>query len=283
MYTLIAENSRGEQLRLTQNTDYTITNIDGLAPPDAVINTMMRAGHDGATFNSAFVETRQIILTLAINQPADVNRNRLYKFFRTARSVRLYYYNDIHGVYIDGYCQNAPVEFFAQKEIAQFTLICPDPFWHGIEIIKGSTSSVESLFTFPFTIDEGSPIPISELRTDVTLSIENPGTHESGIIIDFSAIGVVENPLLYFQNTNAFFGLTTTMQAMDTITIDTRIDHKAITRRRGSTQANLIASRSAGSTWLQAEPGQNDFILQADSGLDNLICKISFVSNIAGV
>lgn len=39
MFTLIAENKYGQQLELTHNDAYVITNIDGLDPPDAVINT----------------------------------------------------------------------------------------------------------------------------------------------------------------------------------------------------------------------------------------------------
>lgn len=283
MYTLIAENSRGEQLRLTQNKDYTITNIDGLAPPDAIINTMMRAGHDGATFNSAFVETRQIILTMAINQPADVNRNRLYKFFRTARGVRLYYYNDIHGVYIDGYCQNAPVEFFAQKEIAQFTLICPDPFWHGVAEVSGTADGIESLFEFPFSIEEGNPIAFSEYHADHAAYIFNPGTFEGGIIIEIRATGAATNPRIYHQDEDAYFQVNTTLQSGDLLTIDTRTDHKAITRTRSGTKTNLIASRDLGSTWLNVMPGENVYILSASSGLSNLTCNIRFVSNVEGV
>ena len=112
MYSLTVENAKGEQLNLTQNPDYVITNIDGLHPPDAIINMMERAGHDGTLFNSAKVDYRQIILNIAINSDACENRNNLYRFFQTARPVRLIYNNDLRGVYIDGYVQNAPIGFF---------------------------------------------------------------------------------------------------------------------------------------------------------------------------
>ena len=284
MYTLIAENTKGEQIELTHNPDYVITNIDGLNPPEAIINTVTRAGHDGSTFNSAFVDNRQIILTIAINGPDTAqNRNRLYKFFRTARAIRLYYYNDIHGVYIDGYAQNAPVEYFGRKQIMQATIICPDPFWHGVAEISGIPDGKESLFEFPFTIEEGHPIPFSEDHQDNAAYIYNPGTHESGLIIEIRATGAVTNPRIYHQNTDAFFRVNTSLQNGDILRIDTRTDHKAITRTRSGSVTNLIASRDTGSTWLQMDPGDNLFIMSATSGGGNMSCIIRTISNIEGV
>ena len=186
MYSLTVENAKGEQLNLTNNPDYTITNIDGLYPPDAIINMMQRAGHDGSMFNSAFVQDRQIILNLAINKGACVNRNALYKYFQTARPVRLIYNNDLRGVYIDGYVQNAPIEFFGQKQTVQITIICPDPFWHSTVPIEGTTDGMESLFEFPFSIPEGG-IPFSEYYGGNAAHIWNPGEQwNQGIIMEIS-------------------------------------------------------------------------------------------------
>ena len=282
MYSLTVENAKGEQLNLTNNPDYTITNIDGLYPPDAIINMMQRAGHDGSMFNSAFVQDRQIILNLAINKGACVNRNALYKYFQTARPVRLIYNNDLRGVYIDGYVQNAPIEFFGQKQTVQITIICPDPFWHSTVPIEGTTDGMESLFEFPFSIPEGG-IPFSEYYGGNAAHIWNPGTVESGIIMDIRATGSATNPRVYHQNTDKFFKVNTTLQSGDVLTIDTRTDHKKIQRLRSGVTSNLIDSRDIGSTWLIMEPGENVYILSAESGVANLQCHISAITNIEGV
>jgi phage-related protein len=283
MYSLTAENTKGEQLKLTGNPAYTIVNIDGLNPPDATINTIQRAGHDGSLFNSSFVNDRQIIIDIAINGDACRNRNELYKFFKTARAVRLIYNNAMVGVYIDGWCQNAPVSFFAQKQIFQVTIICPDPFWHSTAEVEGTPNGIENLFEFPFSIEEGAPIPFSEIHGDNAAYIWNPGTVESGLIIEIRATGAATNPRIYHQNTDAFFRVNTSLQSGDILTIDTRTDHKRITRKRGSSTANLIASRDTGSTWLQMDPGENVYILSAGSGVANLSCIIRSITNIEGV
>ena len=282
MYSLTVENAKGEQLNLTQNPDYVITNIDGLHPPDAIINMMERAGHDGTLFNSAKVDYRQIILNIAINSDACENRNHLYRFFQTARPVRLIYNNDLRGVYIDGYVQNAPIEFFGQKQTVQITIICPDPFWHSTVPIEGMTDGMESLFEFPFSIPEGG-IPFSEYYGGNAAHIWNPGTVESGIIMEIRATGAATNPRVYHQNTDKFFKVNTTLQSGDVLTIDTRTDHKKIQRLRSGVTSNLIDSRDIGSTWLIMEPGENVYILSAESGVSNLQCHISAITNIEGV
>lgn len=283
MYTLIAQHEYGEQLELTNNPSYVITNIDGLNPPDAIINVLQRAGHDGSVFNSAFVDNRQIIINIAINNPACENRNRLFRFFRTARRTRLIYRNDYHAVYIDGYVQNAPVEYFGQKQVIQITLICPDPFWHGLVEIEGTTDGIESSFEFPFSIDENDPIPFSEYHSGGGAFLWNPGSVESGIIVTITASGSVTNPTVYHVQTDTFFKVNTSLQSGDTLIIDTMTDEKSVKRIRSGVTTNLIAYIDGGSTWINAIPGDNQFILLADSGSANMMAEIRFTTNIEGV
>ena len=281
MFTLIAENQYGEQLELTNNPAYIVTSIDGLNPPDAVINTVRRAGHDGSVFNSATVNNRQIIIDIAVNGPACGNRNELFRFFRTARRTRLIYHNDYHDVYIDGWCKNAPVEYFGQKQIFQATLICPDPFWHGMTEVEGTTNGIESLFEFPFSIEDS--ISFGEIDSTGAAYIWNPGTVESGLIIEINASGSATNPSIYHVNTDSFFKVTTSMINGDRLVINTRIDEKSVTLYTEGSPMNLIGVRASGSTWLTADPGMNQFILRADSGVANLEANIRFVTNIEGV
>jgi hypothetical protein len=233
-------------------------------------------------FNSAFLDNRQIILNIAINGPAGRNRNELFRFFRTARKTRLIYHNDFHDVYIDGYVQNAPVEYFGQKQLIQVTLICPDPFWHGLTEIEGHTDGLESLFEFPFSIEENAPIPFSEINSEGGALIYNPGDL-AGIVIEITATGAVTNPRVYHVETDSYFKVTTSLQSGDKLIINTRTDEKSVKRIRSGSITNLIASRANGSTWLTAEPGQNQFTLSADSGTANMTGFIHFTTNVEGV
>ena len=283
MYQLIAENTKGEQLVLSNVNEYVITNIIGLDPPDSTVNVSERAGHDGATFNSAKVDMRTITITIAINSPAEVNRNKLYRFFQTSKRTRLYYFNELHQVYIDGWAQRAPVDFFAKKETMQITLVCPSPFWHGIAPVVGVTNGEESLFEFPFFINEGQPIPLSEYHSDNGAYIWNPGTMLSGLLIEIKATGSASNPQIWHANTDTFFKVNTSLQNGDRLVINTNVDEKAVTRFRGSSKTNLIASRDSESSWINAEAGNNVFVLSASSGLSNLVANITIITNLEGV
>lgn len=283
MFTLIAENQYGEQLQLTNNPAYVITNIDGLNPPDAIINMLGRAGHDGSVLNTAYVGNRQIIIDIKINSPAELNRNRLFRFFRTARRTRLIYHNGLHDVFIDGWVENAPVPYFETKQGLQVTLICPDPFWHGLTEVEGVTNGIDSLFEFPFTIEENQPIPFSEYDSSGGAYIWNPGDMECGLIIEILASGSVSNPLIYHVNTDTYFKVNTSLQSGDRLIINTRTDEKSVKRIRSGSTTNLIASIDIDSTWLQADPGQNVFMLRATSGTSNMMADIRFITNVEGV
>ena len=180
MYTLIAQNKYGQQLELTHNEAYVIESIEGLDPPDAVINTIKNANADGSVFNSSYVDNRQIIITLAINAPAEYNRIQLYKYFKNKYPIRLYYRNNTRNVYIDGYCKNIQIEFFNQKQIAQITMICPEPFFNGSVNGIVDFSSVKPLFEFPFSVEEsGNLLEVTATDTTtsgITFTVNDDGT-----------------------------------------------------------------------------------------------------------
>lgn len=153
MFTLIAQNKYGQQLELTDNEAYTITSIVGLDPPDATINTSRNANADGSVFNSSYINDRQIIITMAVNYPAEENRINLYTYFKTKMPITLYFANETRDVYINGYVQNFSCDLFAKKQVAQITIECPKPFFNDVEDESITLSQVVNMFEFPFSID----------------------------------------------------------------------------------------------------------------------------------
>ena len=153
MYTLIVENAYNEQLELTHNDAYVITSIDGLDPPDATINTTKNANSDGSVFNSSYLNDRQIIITMAINSPAEVNRIALYQYFKTKMPLTLHYQNASRNVYINGYVQQMNIGFFDKKQIAQIIIVCPNPYFMDMATQSDVLSDVIDAFEFPFEIN----------------------------------------------------------------------------------------------------------------------------------
>lgn len=283
MFSLKAENARGELLELTQNPAYVITSIEGLDPPDAVLNLYKQAGADGMVYNSATLDNRQLIITIAVNGPAEENRRALYRCFQTKKPVRIYYSNDSIEVYADGHTQNMTVEFFGQKQIAQVTIICNDPYFHLItpSVTHYNPDDI-AMFEFPFSIPAVG-IPFSEVNNYDMATVINPGNVDCGIIIKLYASGSVSNPKVHHSESDAFIKLSTSMQSGDVITIDTRVGHKSIIRKRGSTITNLITNRTSGSSWIQVIPGENTFSISATSGSSNLSADLEIIGDIEGV
>lgn len=133
--------------------DLAITNIDGIGPAEATINTTDYASTDGSFFNSARVENRNIVISIKPLGNVEHNRHVIYDYFPTKKPVTLLITADEREVEITGYVEHNEVNIFDSFETAQISIICPNPFFHtpgdGInEIFSG----IDAEFEFP-TVD----------------------------------------------------------------------------------------------------------------------------------
>lgn len=258
-------------MELTHNDAYVIESIEGLDPPEAVINTTRNANADGSVYNSAYVNNRQIIITLAINGPAEANRINLYKYFKNKYPVRLYYQNNTRDVYIDGYCKNIQIEFFNKKQIAQITILCPEPFFNGSSNTVIDFSSVTSGFEFPFSIeDPPGEIAFSTINLEEEKDLVNTGDVETGFSIYLKARGPLTNPTIYNSETNEYIKLNISMSEGDVIFINTKTKQKTIQLTSNGVTTNIIGNLVNGSTWFTLTPGDNLFIITAEGTPENL-------------
>lgn len=282
MYTLIAENKYGEQLEITNNPRYVITDIDGLYPPEGVINTTQVANMDGSVFNSSHINDRVITITMAINGPAEANRLLLYRYFKTKYPVRFYYKNGVRDVYIDGYVSKFSVEYFEKKQTAQIEISCPMTLFRAVKESVTEFANIENMFVFPFAI-EVAGIPFSEIALGEQKTIINGGDVETGVIIKLNALGTVLNPKIYNVDTSDRMTLSVEMQAGDEIAINTRKKEKSITLLRNGVQTNIVGKLDAGSTWFNLIPGDNIFTYEADEFPEHLQCIFIINNQFEGV
>jgi hypothetical protein len=282
MYRLIVENERGEQLELTDNAAYTITNIDGLYPPSAAINLATTANQDGSKFNSSRVNERNIVIELYIEHPCEENRINLYKYIKSKRYIKLYYSNETRNVYIDGYVESIPIEIFATKQKVQISILCAFPFFRTVGDNVIEFSSVNGLFEFPFSIVEEG-IEFSSLQLHAEKSIVNAGDVVNGMQIKLYAIGLVLNPKIYNTETKEHFILNFEMAEGDEINISTVTGDKHVTLLHNGVETNIINKLAPGSKWLQLQPGDNVFTYEADEYVENLFCTFIQTTLFEGV
>lgn len=282
MFTLSVENDRGEKLELTHSKKYTVTNIAGLNPPKATINTSPVSNFDGVRLNGSRVEPRNLVITVVIEGDIEANRINLYKYFKIKRISKIYFQNEKRDIYIEGAVEDLQIGLFDKKQAAQISLLCPDPFFKSIDELVASFASVMPEFYFEFAIEEAG-IPFSFVKTNPTMIVKNQGDEETGLLITLTSIEEVVDPTVYNVDSRESFGLKITMQEGDRIEINTNNGEKGVTLTRDGVTSNIINNRVHGSTWLKLPPGESLFTFNAAKNADNLTCTLRYHDLYEGV
>lgn len=271
----------------TNNPNFYIYKIDGLAPPPAALNFSTIANVDGKTYNSGRINERNIVLYIKLLPDVEANRNILYEHFPIGQQIRLFYRNGIHDVYIDGYVESFECDFFVNNEIAQISIICNDPYFRGTKKESVVLSVSEGRFEFPFSINVGEPIPISE-RNYGTIETINAGPISTGIIVEFKVIGsTVLHP--WFTNltshqTMKLTGTDSVLNFDEKITVNTNKHHLSIVKTfADGTTKNILNTMAEGFEWVQLLPGNNRLTYGADEKPENLIVTVTVEKLLLGV
>lgn len=277
MFTLKVENAKGSTLELTDNEEnYQVTDISGLNPPNANINTSSYANGDGSSFNSSRIPDREIVITIYINGDIQRNRLALYKHFRNKEWCKIYYESESRNVYIEGYVQTLEVSPFDMKQIAQISILCPNPYFKDLETIVQSISKVLKKFTFPFSINKNEPISFSSLEVEKVTNVINDSESETGLIINVEFLGTVNKLEIRNVDTGEVFIIEYEFTKNDKLAINCNRGSKSVILTREAIEYNLIPYVKKGSTFFQLGIGDNNFSFLADEGSSDMIVDIHF-------
>jgi phage-related protein len=264
-------------LTLTGNeANYQVVSITGLNPPHAQVNTTSIAGLDGAKFNSAKLNTRNIVITLKLNGDVENNRHLLYMYFRTKEKCTFYYANNNLDVSIQGYVETVECNLFAMDEQMQISIVCPFPYFASIAEIITDISNETAAFHFPFAIDIGDPIPFSIYQSNRVTNVFNNSESETGVTIEVDIIDAVNSVKIINTNSGEYLLLNYAFQAGDRITINTNKGQKSVSLLRNGTTQNIFSSVQKGSTFFQLAVGDNEFSYQIDNGASDNFAFIIF-------
>lgn len=277
MYECKVENHNGEVLNLSTSSKYTLYKITGLQPPASAVNTSNNATSDGVSVNSVRVDKRNIVLYMALNGDIEESRINLYKYFPLKKTITIFFKHGSRDVYIKGMVELIECDLFAQRQVAQISVICPQPYFKAVNDIVSYFSDVSALFEFPFSISEAG-VEFSAITTNVRKSIINAGDVPSGVVIDLYAIGTVVNPVIYDVMKRTHIKLMFTLEVGDHVIINTNHGEKSITLVRAGVSTNIMGYLYPSSSWLTLESGDNVFTYNCDSGNSNL--QITFSSSV---
>jgi hypothetical protein len=277
MFELKIENEKKQILTLSQNeSNYQIISITGLNPPKATINTIKSANKDGSSFNSSFLEERNIVLTVGIVGDVAKNRLKLYEFLGSGSYCKIYYNNGLRDVYCEGHIEQIETDLFAMLQQVQISILCEDPFLYALNQIYVDISKLFRNFEFPFSIgSEGKEISIINInrRTEI-LNLGEPTGIEIKLFINNDV--TVSNPVIYNANSGEFFKLKTELNKGDVILINTNKGKKSIKKIVDGIEQNIINSLESGSTWFLLNTGLNVFTYSADTNQSLLFVEFNY-------
>ena len=276
MYKLTLQNENGKQLVFNQlGGPFTITEITGLSPANATINTSQAGLLDGEKFNSSKVNMRSINLAFAIEKDAEANRIQAYSVIQTKKPITIYYQSSLLNVFIEGYVESFEISHFAQKQIGTVSILCPFPYFKGAQQVINELSATQDAFHFPFASTEEPELLFGYVDPTTNATIINSGAVECGLTFELYAAASISNPKIYNYQTGDFMELDIDMEAGDLITITTGKGNKTITLLREGEITNIFNSLAKGSTWLTLETGGSIFVYEVSSGsIANLFITI---------
>lgn len=286
-------NSLMMELENPKKSGYFVAGITGLGPQKADINTTRRAGSDGSIYNSAKVESRNIVITLIYytdntagtdGQILDVEalRHRTYEFFPIKRKVTLHFVTDRRRASISGYIESNEIGFFTNMEGSQISIVCNDPWF--ISEDSGVTNlrliNTEPLLTFPICFDEVSAedrnyLEFSKKKSRITGNIPYYGDLETGFtmtVICKSATGDIalsndtHNETITISSSTIQRLTGSLISSGDRIVVTTHTGNKTAKLFRGSTVYNIIAAVNKQSKWLKLYSGNNELSATPTTG-----------------
>ena len=266
MFELILENEAGDRLEFTMNSPFTVTDIQGLNPPSATINTSQLALMDGGKFNSSKVNMRNLNIAFAIEYEAARNRIEVFKVLKSKQSVTMYYKSEYRDVMIQGYITNIDITYFDMKQIVTCAILCPSPFFREAQKVVDELSVIVAGFHFPFASTEEPELVFGYYNPEVSVTVDNDGDVETGLEIILTASDSVSDPTIYNYETGEFIGLDIDLSAGDQVTIDTRPGKKTAYLVSGGTRTNVFNTVIQNSTWLQLPANGGTFVYEVGTG-----------------
>lgn len=268
------KNDDGDEINLFPSPKFLMLEPKGFGSVGASISKSDIAGQDGTRVNSSYLADRNITFKVKYKRP-DIEKNRilLYNYLRPGRKVRLYVRNDSRDAYIDGVVEQADPDIFSENEMADVSIICPNPYWIATASFQTDFSTVDPMFSFPFAIEEEG-IPFSVLEATPEKTIVNSGDAETGALIRIESKGSVTNPMLYDESTGEVMKFAITLAKNEYLLIDTHRGSKSIEYVTEDSSFNGLPYLAAGSSWLKLAIGENKLYSDAEQGKDDMTVTV---------
>jgi hypothetical protein len=244
-----------------------ITNIDGLEPVKASVNTAPFGSIDGTSYVGSSVTDRNIVLTVKPNPnwnewSYEGLRRLLYSYFMPKRPTKLVFYSDdMDPVQIGGIVESVDVNQFSKDPELVISVICPNPYF----------SSLDPITLVGQTVRE----------TDDPIEIDYNGSLEAGVYVQVTDSLDTQPDLIWIQIGDpnlSYFKVDATVNSdlifeMSSFPMQKYVQNVDLTTGVITNLLNKVHVIE-GSAWPTIlKPGTNEFRVITDSGTQDWTLK----------
>lgn len=273
-----------------------VKSVEGLGPGKSTVNVNEIATSDGGVFASSRMNARNIILTLGMmfDPLIEDARHKIYKYFPIKKKVTLTIETDYRTSIIEGYVESNEPDIFSEKETAQISLICPNPWFYDGGESKDAFSGIEDLFEFPFSNESISAnlIEFGNIRVGTVVDLNYTGDIDTGVLmrIRFEAVtnkmtiynvDTEEKMVLWLDRINDITGEELTKK--DEIEISTFTGRKYIYLWRNGRYYNISPVLDHFTSWFKLTAGINRFAFAANGLESEIVIEFKYKNMYGGI
>jgi Siphovirus-type tail component, C-terminal domain len=226
---------------------FIVKDIQGLDPVKATLTSSALAEIDGAQFQHARREPRNITMKLGL-EPDYVTttvaslRSELYDYFMPKSAVTLgFYFDDVLYATTVGVVESMENNMFTADPQVDISLMCYDPDFYAPDpvVVNGTT--------------------VSDATTH---EIDYEGTSDTGIVFTLTFPGTASELWLYNtrpDNVMNLFRVSGSFLANDIFQVNSNPGSKSVTINRGGTKFSVLYYLDAGADWPSLMRGPNLF------------------------
>lgn len=249
---------------LTTSPQFRIISQSGLSASDYAISAAELAGQDGSVVTNTKTLARQIDFIGDYSAPL---RQQFVSFFRPkTQGMLTVTYNGTTRM-ISYYVSAAKWDATnIWNKIERFTLrlLCPDPYFMGMDDYGQNIASRRDIFAFPFVFTEKAGIITDFSEYGGLVSVENLGDMPTPITVEIEAKAFVSNPKFENVTTGEHIEMNMTMTAGDILILDTgspptaKLNGGSATKYDRQSKANMRLLEGINKVRYSAKAGSSD-------------------------
>lgn len=290
MKKVVCKNENGNEIEFTyeDEAEYFLISLDGAYSVTNKVSTSENTFTDGSTYQGSITKQKNIVITTEFNEDYQKRRDYLYRVFKPKSYGTLVYTEDEEYREIDYIVESIDIDEKGVCRNASISLICPDPFFKGLQDDVVIMAGWEPLFEFAHEFTDELE-ELGRRNSELVKVIENDSAADHiGIEIRMEATDGASNPVMYHveQGIHIQVGTDTmpfNMQPGDILKITTGTNEKNAYLIRDGEQTKVNEYLEEESEFIQLVHGSNTFIYDAAIGLENLNVSIIYRYRYLGV